>query len=194
MKRDPLKRAIALSQRRMANMPITPTPEELFVSAQSQDARKNLPDGMNAVDMDSRGSRFALMSWYGDVTGDQQKDDQLIKRIVNAWGAVNWLDTDVLEGHGKRGVVSRDTSRRFMLKFADGKWRRASFGGINGPPCAHCAEVSYAAVNGKVAYYTMLMAQAQENLERAMRNLTDARDQVVALSERLNMAEKEGTE
>lgn len=135
------------------------------------DVRKTLPAGMNAEDMKEDGSRWIMLQHVGPDS------IATVMQIMRAWNVKKWwlinkVATTVGDGVPK---LTNDSGPEYMLLFADGKWRYASFGGINGPPCASCRWEGHEAPNGESAYRLRL-------LERKIQHRVDAEAKVAQLA------------
>lgn len=131
------------------------------------DIRKTLPEGVNAVDMNDRGERSGPVDIYGNAY-----EARSCYAAMRAWGVVaHHLLNPVPEYKQWPGMTeeqktpnpTREGGPTFMLKFADGKWRYASFRGISGPPWFRVAWEGVEAPNGEAAY---LMQQLESAVER----------------------------
>ena len=148
----------------------------------SLDARQHLHKEMNATDMNERGDRWCLMRSYGEYYTNGGKG--CVRRILAAWDVV---DQHLIED----GEVTNDTGPTYMLRFRDGKWRYAYFGGINGSPCASCRYHGFEAPNGKAARIMDLLEMAINRRIRIENDLKIAQDKVAGLKEELSAAMRE---
>lgn len=129
------------------------------------DIRKALPKGLNDVDMNDRGERSGPVEIYGNAY-----EARSCYNAMKAWGVVahhllnprpEW--TQAKTELDRTPNPSKEGGPTFMLKFADGKWRYASFRGINGPPWFRVAWEGVEAPNGEAAH---LMQQLESAIER----------------------------
>lgn len=135
------------------------------------DVRKAPPKGMNTEDMKADGSRWCMLQHVGPATSVDT-----VLRVMRSWDVKKWwVANKIAYASEPFPKPSNDGGPEFMLLFGDGKWRYASFGGINGPPCASCRWEGFEAPNGEAAYHMMV-------LERKIRHRVDAEAKVTALA------------
>lgn len=130
-----------------------------------------LAAGLNGEDMQWDGRRSCFISSYGSL--NEKGCTTAIKNIWKAWGVTDSFDIDVYT-NGKPAACYSDSSRRFMMKFADGKWRYGSFGGINGAPMGSCWTEPFEGETGEVAYLEMLVGMRFSACEEARARLMEA--------------------
>ena len=121
---------------------------------------------MNNTDMSNLGSgrRWCMMRNYGEQ-GKDPADAKRVNEIIKAWGATAQFDIDNFQ-NDKPNAVTNNTSRHFLLLFDDGLWRQASFGGLNGPPCASCCAEGIRAPTGRIAWLVMCVHRTQDTMHR----------------------------
>lgn len=124
--------------------------------------------GLNETDVEWDGSRFCLLEHYGRFDGDDYWWPT-IAQVIKAWGVIAYHEID-----NPPRKVSRDTSRRLMGKFADGKWRYMSFGGVNGPPCGHCDFEGFDEPTGLAAWLAHEIQIKEKTLAQARNKVTEA--------------------
>lgn len=156
-------------------------------TAQASDVRNNLPQGMNHVDMDSRGDRNGAMTDYGYYGGENQ--NSVLDRIFAVWGVtdaylINPAFNEVMP------KISTDGGPCFMLKFGDGKWRYASFHGLNGPPWYRCSyEPAYEAPTGAIANFKRRIEQKTQHVESVKAHLQQLEQELAELVVTMRRAE-----
>jgi hypothetical protein len=77
-----------------------------------------------------------------------------------------------------------------MLLFGDGKWRYASFGGLNGPPCASCWWEGFEAPNGEAAYRMMILERKIRHREAKEQEVAVLANEIAELKDRLSASMK----
>lgn len=147
------------------------------------DVRKTLPRGINAEDMKADGSRWCMMHIYGPPY-----THATMMQIMKVWEVKKWwlIARDSTDGVTQMPKITNDGGPEFMLMFADGKWRHASFGGLNGPPCAACWSETWDGPNGEAAYHSMMLARKIRHRESKEREVADLANQIAELKERLS--------
>jgi hypothetical protein len=135
------------------------------------DVRKNLPSGVNDVDMKDSGKRWCMLHCYGGPF-----EQRSVEYAMMAWGVKRrWLVNPTSLAGDRVPEITTDGGPEYMMLFGDGKWRYGSFGGLNGPPCASCRWEGYEAPNGEAAYRMMI-------LERKIRHREAKEQEVAALA------------
>lgn len=147
-----------------------------------------LPAGVNDVNMRDDGSRSVFMYQYGDPYREAT-----IRDICSAWGVSETFDIDVYTS-GKKSSCDYNSSRHFMLKFADNLWRLASFGGFAGEPMAHCRWDGYPGRTGKIAYLNYRIHRQQESVTSALQRVETERTSLGDLQAKLELALKESNQ
>lgn len=112
------------------------------------DVRKNLPKGLNDVDMKEDGTRSGPCYIYGDPFSTK-----MIFNAFAAWGVTKFYlinSTGLMTNAGWPDITTCG-GPEFMARFGDGMWRYCKFGGCNGPPWFWCSYRSYDAPNGESA-------------------------------------------
>jgi hypothetical protein len=142
------------------------------------DVRKNLPKGLNSVDMDCRGERRIPMANYGNAF-----ELKTVDAILKAWGVTKkWLVNPTgLQKNNGTPDISTYGGPEYMLLYSDGKWRYAKFGGCNGPPWTYAPYTSYDAPNGETAYCLMILKQFESKLESVKQELKSTEAEVTKL-------------
>lgn len=130
-----------------------------------------MPDGLNDVDANvyeggSQGQRSCFLSDYGWPMKGPVGDDKVLRLIFKAWGVGDAYDIDLADG-GRSREITNCSSRHYMLRFADGLWRFASFGGLNGAPMGHCELEGWPGKTGQEAHVRMLLDAQERNLAQA---------------------------
>lgn len=151
------------------------------------DVRKTLPKGMNAEDMKEDGSRWVMMHCYGNPF-----EQATVVKIFAAWNVLKWWLINKTSSSLYDGVpkISNDGGPRYMLLFADGFWRYASFGGLNGPPCASCFAKGIEAPNGMSAYLLDVLEGTIANRVRHEEEVKRLGDEIANLKETIAQAMK----
>ena len=109
-----------------------------------------------------------------------------ITRILRSWNADGYFDIDVYL-HKRPGIVSRDSKRNFMIRIG-GLWYNATFGGINGAPCATCFGKGIAADTGEIAYLLEQETIAQARVDQLRTQLKAAEEAEMIAAEKVKEA------
>jgi hypothetical protein len=109
------------------------------------------------------GHRWAMLDSYGSL--DPKRIDMTIGACLAAWGVVEKFDIDKYKN--QKAAVGYASHRSFMLKFRDGKWRYAGFGGSAGPPCASCQWEGYEGKTGEHAYLAYCIEHKTKHVQHA---------------------------
>lgn len=149
------------------------------------DVRKTLPKGVNDADMNERGERRGAMANYGDPY-----DQKTVYAIFRAWGVKKWWLVNHTGSWLRDGVptVSNEGGPAYMLLFADGKWRYAKFGGVNGPPWTYCPWEGWEAPNGQTAYLQWKLEAKIESRAALLDKVKAAEAEIVKLGQELSAA------
>lgn len=151
------------------------------------DVRKSLPLGVNDRNMNERGERSGPLSIYGN-----EFDQKSVYAAFEAWGVVSYYLTNKTTSFMYDGIptISREGGPRYVLLFGDGKWREASFGGINGPPWFRCGWEGVEAPNGEAAHLMFQLERRIKNRESLEVELKNTSNDVAELKARLASAMK----
>jgi hypothetical protein len=104
------------------------------------------------------GPRAARREVFDKLPG-RGADDKVLAAF-RSWG--------VVESYLALGKdVGRTAGKVFMVRLADGLWRRAEFKGQGGPAWAVLETETYDAPSGKAAYLAVLVDRAAEHRRRA---------------------------
>lgn len=142
-----------------------------------------IPAGVNTVDMQYRGERSGPLYVYGTYFTDQDAG-RCVDAALAAWG----VRDRYLVNPGPDGRTPRPTNHGgpcFMLLFADGLWRYASFAGINGPPWFRCELVGYPGPTGEAAHCRMQLEGRRRRLAYKQAEVAETRAEVDRLETRL---------
>jgi hypothetical protein len=151
------------------------------------DVRKTLPKGVNDVDMNERGERRGSLAGYGNPY-----EQQSVYAAMRAWGVQKWWLINHRATVTVNGLprISNDGGPRYMLLFPDGKWRYATFGGLNGPPWFYCPWEGWEAPNGETAHLQMLLDRKIDQRATLLAQVTAAEAAIVELGDKLTAASK----
>lgn len=151
------------------------------------DVRATLPPGMPANDMDAAGDRSGPLEAYGPPNADET-----VERVLAAWGVRGRYLVNPATG-GRPPRPDRAGGPIYMLLFADGLWRYASFIGVNGPPWFWCRWAGgVKAANGEAAYVEMKLVAKILNRRTIEQSLRDLDREIIELRGQLAEANKKG--
>lgn len=141
-----------------------------------------VPPELNHVDMSDRGDRSGPMTEYGAY--HDHHGAGAIQRIFKAWAVrESWM---INRRHdGGMPAVTNDGGPEFMLLFADGLWRYASFRGLNSPPWYRCELHGWAAGSGEEAYLQMRLSYKFKHLAAKEEELADLKGEIAAMQARI---------
>lgn len=129
------------------------------------DVRKNLPKGLNAVDMCPNGTRFTLVDNYSDDAAHSRVIS--FNRICVAWDIVDMFLINPIPGPNRiTPSITHQDGPEYMMLFKDEMWRYASFKGINSEPAARCEWEGVIASSGLAAWLKREISIETENKER----------------------------
>lgn len=148
--------------------------------------KDSLPPGMSPADMTPDGRRWCLLHCYGGPFEQKSVDYAMM-----AWDVKKrWLINPTATGVSRVPAISTEGGPKYMLLFGDGKWRYASFGGLNGQPCASCQWEGFEAPNGEAAYHMMTLAQKIRHREDREQQVAALATEIAGLKERLSASMK----
>lgn len=137
-----------------------------------------IPPELNTTDMNERGERAGPVSAYGDPN-----NPETLRAVFRAWGVTDsWPVNPAPDGGAP--PITCDGGASYVLRFGDGKWRRASFGGRDGTPWCRCDFEGVRAPSGEIAHVMLQILAKSDQAMRLWDELRAAEAELGALYER----------
>jgi hypothetical protein len=136
------------------------------------------------------GRRFCWLKEHGYPIVKDDYCDVVIHRVCAVWGVLDYFDVDQYT-HGYKHPCDRDHRRSFMLKFADGLWHSASFGGISGEPSASCQWDAVPGETGEIAHLNFQIKRHEYYLVQLREQLQQEEMKHSSLEQKCENAVKE---